>query len=197
MPSVEVVYSALGPVKSVQGSTRIELSRSTLDLKVDQDASEVLQKFKDVLLATGSETLKVRLNLVNQVRRTIRMDQFIRGIPVLYGRVSVGVDDATGLVTILGASFLPDRGLPSRPEISQAELSNLAEQTLVELGIATPGSVNTETPTLAYAGTAPDSTGGHLVWVVPPLTRQRLRGLQVASSGLMRSMAPWWAGTHW
>jgi Zn-dependent metalloprotease len=134
---------------------------------VGEDASEILQKFKDVLLATGGETLKVRWNENSSIGRTIRMDQSIGGIPVLYGTVSVGVDDATGLVDVLGASFLPDRGLPRQPKISQAEVTKLAEQNLVKFGIAKAGSVKTSPPTLAYAGTHPDSTRGHLVWVVP------------------------------
>ena len=95
------------------------------------------------------------------------MDQFIGGIPVLYGAVSVGVDDATGLVNVLGATFLPDRGLPRQPKISEAEAAKLAEQYLVKFVIAKPGSVKTSTPTLAYMGTHPDSTRGHLVWAVP------------------------------
>ena len=109
MSSVEVVYSALGPVRTVRGATGVELSRSTRDLKEGREAPEVLQKFKDVLLAAGSETLKVRLNRLSAIGRTIRMDQFIGGVPVLYGSVSVGIDDATGLVNVLGATFLPDR----------------------------------------------------------------------------------------
>lgn len=122
MPSVEVVYSALGPVRTVRGATGVELSRSTRDLRVGQDASEVLQKFKNVLLATGSETLKVRLNELSPIGRTIRMDQFIGGIPVLYGAVSVGVEDAgSGASTVLrslreircGTSSTPER-LPTR-----------------------------------------------------------------------------------
>lgn len=167
MPSVEVVYSALGPVRSLQGATGIELSKSTRDLKEGQGAPEVLQKFKDVLLAAGSETLKVRLNRADAIGRTIRMDQFINGIPVLYGTVSVGIDEATGLVNGLGASFLPDLGLPRQPKISETDAARRVEQLLVERGIAERGSVKAQVPTLAYTGTHPKSTRGHLVWVVP------------------------------
>jgi hypothetical protein len=167
MPSVEVVYSALGPVRSLNGTTGIVLSRSTRDLKEGQGAPEVVDKFKDVLLAAGSETLKVRLNRVSAIGRTIRMDQFINGIPVLYGTVSLGIDDATGLVNGLGATFLPDRGLPRQPKISAEDAVKRVEQLLVERGIASAGSVRAETPTLAYTGNHPKSTRGHLVWAVP------------------------------
>lgn len=167
MPSVEVVYSVLGPVRTIRGATGVELSRSTRDLKTGQEAPEVLQKFKDVLLAAGRETLKVRLNHLSAIGRTIRMDQSIGGIPVLYGSVSIGVDDATGLVDGLGATFLPDRGLPRQPKISAAEAAKRVEQLLVERGIAKPGSVETSAPDLAYTGTHPNSTRGHLIWAVP------------------------------
>lgn len=167
MPAVKVVYSALGPVRSVQGATGIVLSNGVRNFKAGDDASEVLQKFKDVLLAAGSEALKVRLNRSDAIGRTIRLDQSINGIPVLYGSVSVGIDDATGLVTGLGATFLPDRGLPREPKISAAAAAKRVEKLLVERGEAKPGSVETSTPSLAYTGTHPSSTRGHLIWVVP------------------------------
>jgi len=167
MPSVEVAYSALGPVRSIQGATGTVLSRATRDLGDGQEATEILQKFKDVLLATGSETLKVRRNDDSVVGRIIMMDQFIGSIPVLYGSVGVTLDDATGLVTSLNASFLPDRGLPRQPKIAEKDVAALAQQRLAQYGIGKPGSIKTtDTPTLAYVGTHPDSTRGHLAWVV-------------------------------
>jgi hypothetical protein len=167
MPSVRVVYSALGPVRSVQGSTGILLSRSTRDLALHQDAPEVLQKLKDVLLATGTETLVVRLNRAGALGRTLRLEQFIGDIPVLYGGVKIGVNDATGLVDGFSATFIPDRGLPRRPTLTEAEASKRVAAHLVARGIAKPGSVKTYTATLAYTGTHPDSQSVHLVWAVP------------------------------
>jgi hypothetical protein len=107
------------------------------------------------------------LNHLSAIGRTLRLDQSINGIPVLYGSVSVGIDDATGLVTGLGATFLPDRGLPREPKISAAAAAKRVEKFLVESGEAKPGSVETSTPSLAYTGTHPDSTRGHLIWAVP------------------------------
>jgi hypothetical protein len=167
MPSVKVVYSALGPVRSVQGATGIVLSSQTRNLKPGQDASELLQKFKDVLLATGSETLKVSRNeRPPGQHRYLTTDQFINGIPVLYSSVSVQIEEATGLIEVLGANFLPDRGLPRQPKLSEADATKRVEQHLVERGGAKPGSVETSTVTLAYHGTHPDSTRGRLVWAV-------------------------------
>jgi hypothetical protein len=167
MPSVKVAYSALGPVRSVEGSTGIVLSSRTRNLKAGQDAPEVLQKFKDVLLATGSETLKVRLNQLSATDRFIKTDQFINGIPVLYGGVSLRFGEGTGLVEVLGANFLPDRGLPRQPKLSEAGAAERVTHYLVERGMAKPGSVETSAPTLAYHGTFPGSTRGRLVWAVP------------------------------
>lgn len=167
MPSVTVVYSALGPVRSVQGATGIVLSTSTRSLAAGAAAPEVLAKLKELLLAAGSETLKVRWNEMTATRRVINLDQFIGGIPVLYGGVSIQFEDATGLVDSVDATFLPDRGLPHQPTLTDTDAAKLAVQFLVKSEMAKAGSVKTSTPSLAYVGTHPDSTRGHLVWVVP------------------------------
>lgn len=167
MSSVKVAYSALGPVRSVEGATGIVLSSPTRNLKPGDNASELLQKFKDVLLAAGNETLKVRLNQMSATDRFIKTDEFINGIPVLYGGVSVRIEEATGLVEVLGAHFLPDRGLPRQPKLSEADAAKRVAQLLVESREAQPGSVETSPPTLAYYGTHPGSTRGRLVWAVP------------------------------
>ncbi|HKR33397.1 MAG TPA: M4 family metallopeptidase [Steroidobacteraceae bacterium] len=169
MPSVTVAYSALGPVRSLEGPTGIVLSSATRNLKAGQNASEVLQKFKDVLLATGGETLKISGNQMSGTgrHRYIAMDQFISGIPVLYGSVSLRFEEGSGLVDSLGANFLPDRGLSRQPKLSEADAAKRVAQLLVESGEAKPGSVETSPPTLAYHGTHPGSTRGRLVWAVP------------------------------
>lgn len=169
MPSVKVAYSALGPVRSVEGATGVVLSPRARNFKNGEDASEVLEKFKDVLLAAGNETLRVsgiQMSATGR-HRYVTTDQFINGIPVLYGGVSLRFEEGSGLVDSLGASFLPDRGLPRQPKISEADAAKRVEQLLVERGIAKPGSVKTSKPSLAYTGTHPDSTRGHLVWAVP------------------------------
>lgn len=168
MPSVKVAYSALGPVRSVEGATGIVLSSPARNLKAGDNAAEVLQKFKDVLLAAGTETLKVRGIQMSATgrHRYIDTDQIINGIPVLYGSVSLRFEEGSGLVDSLGANFLPDRGLPRQPKISQADAAKRVAQYLVESGEAKPGSVETSSPSLAYHGTHPGSTRGRLVWAV-------------------------------
>jgi hypothetical protein len=167
MPSVEVTYSALGPVRLVQGATGIVLSSETRNLERGQEAPELLQSFKNVLLAMGNETLKVERNERPPGQyRYLTLDQFINGVPVLYGGVSVQIDEATGLVEVLGANFVPDRGLPRQPKLSQADAAKRATQYVVEHRGAKPGSVETATVTLAYQGTNPGSTRGRLVWTV-------------------------------
>jgi hypothetical protein len=167
MPSVEVTYSALGPVRLVQGAIGIVLSSETRNLERGQEAPELLQKFKNVLLAMGSETLKVSRNERPPGQyRYLTTDLFINGIPVLYGGVSLKIDEATGLVEVLGANFVPDRGLPRQPNLSQADAAKRAAQYVVEHRGAKPGSVEASAVTLAYQGTNPGSTRGRLVWTV-------------------------------
>jgi hypothetical protein len=169
MPSVKVAYSALGPVRSVEGATGVVLSTHARSLKNGEDAAEILQSFKDVLLAAGSETLKVsgiQMSATGR-HRYVTTAQFINGIPVLYGSVSLRFEEGSGLVDSLGASFLPDRGLPRQPKLSATDAAKMVQQFLVEGGIAKPGSVKTSAPSLAYTGTHPDSTRGHLVWAMP------------------------------
>jgi hypothetical protein len=167
MPSVEVTYSALGPVRSLQGATGIVLSSETRNLQRGHETPELLQKFKNVLLATGIETLKVERNeRPPGPYRYFTAHQFINDVPVLYGGVSVQIDEASGLVEVLGANFLPDRGLPRQPKLSKADAAKRVAQYVVEHRGAKPGSVETATVTLAYQGTNPGSTRGRLVWTV-------------------------------
>ena len=169
MPLVRVAYTALGPVWLVEGSTGIALSSQARNLKAGQSAPEILQKFSDVLLATGSETLEIGYTgSVGGRMWVIHTNQFINGVRVLGGGVSVRIDEATGLVDLLTARFLPDRGLPREPKISETEAAQRAVQSLKDRNEAKPGSVKTFTPTLAYYGALPgSSTSGSLVWVVP------------------------------
>ena len=161
-----------------------------LPIRLHEPNRAIIQ-FKDVLLAAGSETLKVsgiQMSAAGR-HRYITTDQFINGIPVLHGSVSLRVEDATGLVDSLGANFLPDRGLPRQPKISAADAAKRVQQLLVERGMAKPGSVNTSTPTLAYTGTHP--TRHAVIWCgrSQPATRRQMSAARTVSSGSMRSMA--------
>lgn len=163
MPSVKVTYSNLGLVRHVEGDTGIALGNYGRALQQGNSGAEVLEKFGDVLLASGEETLTVRLNMF----RVVKLDQSIHGIPVLHGGVSLTIDEGTGIVRSIGAYFLPDHGLPREPKLSSAEATSVAIEMLEKQGIAKPGTVEVSTaPTMAYHGIFPTSTRGRLVWAV-------------------------------
>jgi vibriolysin len=168
MPSVTVSYSALGPVRLIQGDLGIVLSGQTRALRKGQPAPELLAKFGDVLLANGTERLSIRLNQLNSTGdRMIKLQQSIGGIPVLYGSVSLTVSEATGMVLSMSAAFLPDRGLPRSPRLTAAEAETRTRAVIEQLGEASPGSIEISgAPGLAYHGTAPGTRRGRLVWIV-------------------------------
>jgi hypothetical protein len=84
MPSVLVEYSSRGTVRSIRGDTGVVLPDSVRLLTEGASAAVVLDAFRAVLLATGSETLTVTRNALGQ----IRADQSIRDIPVVHGRTA-------------------------------------------------------------------------------------------------------------
>jgi hypothetical protein len=168
MPSVKASYSNLGLISLIEGHTGIVLSNQMRASKRGDAGAEVLDKFRDLLLARGEETLVVRLNTASPTRaRVVKLDQSIRGIPVLHGVVSVTIDEATGIVRSMGAYFLPDHGLPRQPKLSSAKATALVTEMLETQGIAKPGTVEaSNAPTLAYHGIFPNSKRARLVWAV-------------------------------
>ena len=166
MPSVLVEYSRHGPVRSIRGDTGVVLPDSVRLLKEGAAATVVLDVFRAALLATGSETLTVTWNGPNLPNeRQIRAEQSIRGIPVVYGRVALSLDEETGRVRTFVASFLPDRNLPKKAELSAAQAWEAVVRALETNGDAVPGSAHElEKPTLAYFGVQPESTRAQLVW---------------------------------
>jgi hypothetical protein len=107
-----LTYSLHGPVSHINGDTGVALPSDVGSLKEGDSAAEILQLFKDVLLATGDETLTVTRNSF----RNLRFSQSIRGTPVIGGGVAIDYDDVTKRATSLAANFIPDRGLPRRSE---------------------------------------------------------------------------------
>ena len=168
MPSVKVSYSALGPVRLVEGDTGMVLSSRARALREGDPGPEILDAFNDLLLANGNETLTVRLNQpIGGRYRVINLDQSIRGIRVIAGDVSVKVEDASGLVRSMGAHFLPDRGLPLQSKLTARKAATLAVQMLESRGRAKAKTAEvSSTPELAYYGTQPGTTRPRLVWAV-------------------------------
>jgi hypothetical protein len=162
MPSVNVTYSDLGLIRVIEGNTGIVLSNQARGFKKGDSATEVLDKLRDVLLASGAETLTVRLNTASRADSCDQLDQSIRGIPVIHG-VSHRWE-ATRIVRSRGH-------ISCRITIclnqSQSSTITLATTMLETQGVAKPGTVTvSETPTLGYHAIFPNSTRARLVWAV-------------------------------
>jgi hypothetical protein len=185
MPSVKVEYTRTGVPRMIVGSTGIYLPASTFE--VDQSAPAVLEKFGSALLARGTEELRVR-NVSDPVTRgtdldgksrgpsrTIRLDEYVRGFPVLGVTVNLAVSEGDDEVTTLVShGFAPDRGLPSKPKLSASKaIEALVAGLRAEAnGKAIQVAVSDSEPTLAYAfeyqRTAVSVEFGptELVWVI-------------------------------
>ena len=103
----------------LQGDTGVTLPPADRSLAIGDVASAVVTILKDVLLATGTETLVVRSTKdIGYSRRDVRFNQSIRGTPVINGRLALVYEAETGHVTVMSATFLPDRGLPTHAKLS-------------------------------------------------------------------------------
>jgi hypothetical protein len=165
MPDVQIEYSRLGPVASISGDTGVDLPASVRELKEGASAKVVLDAFRSVLLATGSETLTVRQHRPQLKGWGILLDQSIRGIPVANGVVAVTMDEKTGRVSYLGGAFLPDRNLPTKPALSKKQALQALVRAFEASGDAVAGSVQeSDKPRLAYYGVFADAPRPQLVW---------------------------------
>jgi hypothetical protein len=169
MPSVQVDYSIRGPVVSIFGETGVVLPASVRELKQGDSAKVILDTFRDVLLATGSEGFTVTQNwLIDSNRRALQAEESILGRPVVNGRLNLEIIEATGQVRHLDTTFLADRDLPREARISAERASQLITQALEASTDAKPGTAQTRgTPVLGYFGSWPKSERGQLVWTVP------------------------------
>lgn len=161
-------YSKRGPVRHLRGNTGIVLPAGIANLKPGDSGSEVLQRFKDVLLAKGTEALVVTRNDERSGARSLRLSQEIQGIPVVQGFVGVNFDDSTRQVTEFAAFFIPDRGLNKSPVISTSEAEKLVAGAIhqtskseVKFDVEIIGGTH-----LAYFADSGKSAPADLVWVV-------------------------------
>jgi hypothetical protein len=176
----ELEYSASGPIFYLQGITGIVLPRSVRTLKKGDSAAEVFALFKDILLANGSEAVRVEANEQEPYR--LWLSHSIRGIPVRNGNIVIDYDPATLSVSGVAAHFVPDRGLQSTPRLSAGQ----AEQIVAEAVNAAEGTPDAAVEMLpgthlayylgrwTYPAQRPDgsrsphvgSNSARLVWVV-------------------------------
>ena len=163
-----IQYSRQGPVHYIKGETGIVLPLHVARLNVGESADEFMELFKDLLLASGDETLAVTENEASPPSaQRLKFSQSIRGIPVIHGGASVEFDATTRQVLAFVSNFIPNRGLPREPKISASR----AEQTVAEtLALAKDGRADeieiTNETYLGYYKVYTDSSPPCLVWVV-------------------------------
>lgn len=173
MPNIKVRYSRQGTVNLLMGPTPIALDAPRDGKHDTQLAREVMRKFRDVLLATGRETLTlIHSDELGQVgfppnRRSLTFSESIGSIEVVEGFVLVQIEEPYGMVTAVSATFLADRNLPRAPKLSVADAQRKIVEALEATSEATTGSVVLRSVNrLAYYGGHPDARRGQLVWVL-------------------------------
>lgn len=167
-------YSSQGPIQTIDGDTGVDLPGGARDLKKGESGAVILQLFKDVLLATGTETLVARENTrLDPSTRNLSFSQSIRGIPVIFGDVTVEVNEETSRVSGLSATFIPDRNLPSEPKLSAQQAEEIVPQALEIAKDDRGKELEIDEGTyLGYFVNTTEPTSPSLVWVV----RVTLRG---------------------
>jgi hypothetical protein len=154
----------------------VVLDTGIASFQLDQPVPGLLEKLGPLLDAAGAEELRVAAVIERpgeagllerwQSPRTIKLVQFIRGREVRDGFVTISFDAFTHEVTLLGANFLPDRGLNDKPRLTAAQAK---AQAVRQVGdpLATL-AFDEKSARLAY-DSAPSadfgSLGGQLVWV--------------------------------
>lgn len=172
-------YSRQGPVTEIVGDTGVDLPPAVTSLKEGDTDSAIVDLFGDVLLARGTESLRVHSHFAvgDSTKRTIKLLQSIRGIPVLNGGVALSYDDATKRVTTFVANFIPDRGLDTKPTLSAAEAESLVPAVLEATKESSEKDIEIQGDThLAYYMNRAEVAPPKLVWVV----RVQLQGVQWA-----------------
>lgn len=171
--------------------------------------AELLQKLAPRLNATGSEGLRLgpvdeypdNASLIEDtgpVESTVWLTQSIRGREVSQGWVRISLNTRTHEVTLLGANFLPDRGLNHEPRLTAAQARRKAE---VQLRNQSKAVGFDATPAqLVYEFERSGEFGGHtgrLVWVFGALswnTRQPHKVSVSAVSGEVVRIQSWRVG---
>jgi hypothetical protein len=190
------------------GSLRagVVLDTGIESFQLDQPVPGLMEKLGPLLGAAGTEQLRVaavierpgEANLLErwQSPRTIRLVQFIRGREVRDGFATISFDAWTHEVTLLGANFLPDRGLNDKPRLTAAQAKAKATRHVHE-PLATL-AFDEKSARLAYDSEPPGdfgSLGGQLVWVFPATDPRSDEPYEISVSAatgqIIRSRAMW------
>lgn len=161
-------YSTQGPVSWLEGETGVVLPSRVRDLKKGDSGRDILEVFKDVLLATGSETLVVHDNrIVDDSTRTLSLTESINGIPVIYGVISLEYGNQTRKVAGLVSSFLPNRALPTSPKYSLEDAQKAAAELISAAAKGDPKELEfDDTSYLGYFADSQSVTPPTLAWVL-------------------------------
>jgi hypothetical protein len=201
----ELEYSASGPIVSLHGTTGIVLPRSVRTLKKGDSAAEIFALLKDILLANGTE--EVRVEAFKRDPYSLRLSHSIRSIPVRNGNIAIEYDPATLAVTGVAANFVPDRGLQRTPRLSAGQAEQIVADE-INAREGTPGAAVEMQPGthLAYYGgwsTYPaqrpdgsrsprvESISARLVWVVVAVwqTGDEIRVVDAVTGNIVDGMS--------
>ncbi|HEY4367408.1 MAG TPA: hypothetical protein VGN07_09280 [Steroidobacteraceae bacterium] len=120
MRGVDVGYDEYGRMRTIQGPTGIFVADAA-KIKAGDRMLSLLSELKEVLMATGSESLTVR-RVVPAINggRVIDMDISIDGMPMVDGGVNIRVskDDE---IDLLGSRFVP--GVAVTKDIRTADVA--------------------------------------------------------------------------
>jgi Zn-dependent metalloprotease len=164
-----IEYSTRGPIHLIDGNTGLVLPADATERKEGDSAADILPMIKDILLASGGETLSVRGNSVlDSSTRALKLSQSIRGIPVINGRIAIGYDALTKRVSGVTAHFIPDRDLPRSPKVSEKRAEQIVPEVLAiaEKLSAADVRVLKEDTYLGYYADPVSPTPPQLVWAI-------------------------------
>jgi hypothetical protein len=146
--------------------------------QLDQPVPGLMEKLGPLLGAAGTEELRVaavferpgEAELLErwQSPKTIKLVQFIRGREVRDGFATISFNAWTREVTLLGANFLPDRGLNDKPRLTAAQAKAKAARQVHDP--LAPLAFDEKSARLAFDSEPPGdfgTLGGQLVWVFP------------------------------
>lgn len=135
-------YARHGPIETVRGRTGIVLPPDIAFRHVGTPSDDILPLVADILLANGTESLQVRESeRAYGSARNLSLSQSIRGVPVLDGLVSMEYETSTREVSVLAANFLPDRGLPREPRLTDKQAVQAVARALAIAETLEPASV--------------------------------------------------------
>ena len=121
-------------------------------------ARRFIQDLGPVFRATGREDfVPIRTTEDDLGQVHVRMQQMLRGLPVVGGEMIVHSDRLTGTVLTVNGTFIPDENLPSTPLVGSRESLDVAA---VEAGVA--DGVWMDSPELTYVVTSSGKT--YLAW---------------------------------